>query len=403
MPRSSMRKGLLREIKLLLELLLLDGKENTNDFAELMQLLTVIESCRFLNYRKLTPKSAAFKSLLFQYSDRQFRQLARMSKDTFKTLVTALELHPIYQRSNRPRARNRGHPVWLQAFVALNVLGCEGNGASNFRIGRIFNVGHGTVTKYTQKFIKAINSMEKDYVYWPDANERREISQRFSDRYGLPDCTFIVDGTYMVFEQRPAIDGETYFTRKSNYATNVMIICDDQKRIRSFLIGWPGSVGDSEIWKSSNIYNSPEEHLSLELGEYGIADAGYALHPFLCVPYKQPTASIAENKVFNDLFSVARTQVERCIGSIKCRFRSLRGIRTPIRVKKDIRLVYRHIKACLILHNIMLELKDDDFTEDTREDDILDDEDIIHEESMTGTALRDKVKLNLLTKWHAFM
>lgn len=45
---------------------------------------------------------------------------------------------PIYRQSNHPMARNRQKPFWQQVFLALSVLGCEGNGASNFRIGRLF-------------------------------------------------------------------------------------------------------------------------------------------------------------------------------------------------------------------------------------------------------------------------
>ena len=113
-------------------------------------------------------------------------------------------------------------------------------------------------------------------------------------------------------------------------------------------------------------------------------------------------AFIPLNKIYNDLFSIPRTIVERCIGSLKSRFRSLRGIQTQIREEKDFKLVRDNIKACLILHNIMIEYKDDDFKEDEDPNDILDDEDIIHTDSRTGTELREKVQFNLLTKWHHF-
>ena len=161
-----------------------------------------------------------------------------------------------------------------------------------------------------------------------------------------------------------------------------------------FLINWPGSCGDSDVFKSSKLFKTPEEFLDLLLGEYGIADAGYALEYFLCTPYKQPAASIPVNKIFNDLFSIPRTIVERCIGSLKSRFRSLRGIRTPIREEKDFKIVIDHIIACLTLHNILVHYKDDDFKEDEDPNDILDDQDIIHLETRTGTGLREKVQYN---------
>ena len=307
---------------------------------------------------------------------------------------------PIYRQSNHPMARNRQKPVWQQVFVALNVLGCEGNGASNFRIGRLFgDIGHGTstVTKYKQRFIEALGSIRSEWIYWPDAEERQQISARFGAEYGLPDCVFIVDGTYIVFDQRPHINGETFFTRKANYALNVPIFCDDKQRIRFTKIGWPGSVGDSDVLKNTKIYKHPENYL--DQGQYGIADAGYALDYWLCVPFKKPASLEPLNKVFNDLFSIGRSKVERCIGGAKCRTRSLRDIRTQIRSKKDFCLVFKHIYACFVLHNIMIEYRDDNFREDEDEQEE-DDDGVIHAESATGLELRERVRLNLLQKWY---
>ena len=72
--------------------------------------------------------------------------------------------------------------------------------------------------------------------------ERREISYRFNINHGLKGAVAIVDGTQIILSQRPHIDGETYWTRKGRYSINLQIICDDKKMIRSYVVGWPGSV-----------------------------------------------------------------------------------------------------------------------------------------------------------------
>ena len=51
----------------------------------------------------------------------------------------------------------------------------------------------------------------------------------------------------------------------------------------------------------------------------------------------------------------------------------------------------------------MIDYKDDDFREDEKLTDILDDGDIIHEDSWTGAELRAKIQYNLLNKWHVFL
>jgi hypothetical protein len=59
---------------------------------------------------------------------------------------------------------------------------------------------------------------------------------------GFPGCVGFVDGTYVVLRFCPTKDGETFFNRKSRYAYNIMLVCDNKKRIRYLVSGWPGSV-----------------------------------------------------------------------------------------------------------------------------------------------------------------
>ena len=46
--------------------------------------------------------------------------------------------------------------------------------------------------------------------FWPDAAERRSISRRYASTHGLPGAVGVVDGTPVVFYQRPAVDGEVF-------------------------------------------------------------------------------------------------------------------------------------------------------------------------------------------------
>ena len=88
------------------------------------------------------------------------------------------------------------------------------------------------------------------YVNWPDADERTKISIRMASNHGLPGCVTIVDGIPAVFCQRPAVDGEVFWTRKSHYAYNLQRYCDDQHLIRYYQVGWAGTVYDSNFFRS---------------------------------------------------------------------------------------------------------------------------------------------------------
>lgn len=210
-----------------------------------------------------------------------------MSRNSFKILVELIEHHPIFHNN----ARNPQAPVWQQIFITLKRLGCEGNGVSVGATSRTGGVSVGTVVKYTQRVIMAIYDIGHNLIKWPDANERKEISARFHRNHGLQGAVAIVDGTQIILAQRPHIDGETYWTRKGRYSINLQIVCDDKRMIRSYIVGWPGSVTDSTVFGDCDIYKRPHEYFTANLLEYIIADAGYASESWLCTPYRYPAVA----------------------------------------------------------------------------------------------------------------
>lgn len=172
----------------------------------------------------------------------------------------------------------------------------------------------------------------------------------------------IVDGTPVVLSQRPAVDGEVFWTRKSQYAFNLQLVVDDRKAIIYYQIGWPGSVFDNTVFDKSKLMMNP--HVYFTPGEYLLADSGYAIKPHLITPYKQPHANLPHNRLFNELFSSARCLVEHANGILKNRFASLKGIRTQIKTKADFEVINKHVLICLILHNLMLQFNDEWLEED---------------------------------------
>ncbi len=81
----------------------------------------------------------------------------------------------------------------MQLLIVLNRLGCDGNCASIDRSGLFFGRSVGTVEKFTDRVFEAIFSLEKDYVFWPDADERSDISDRMDIKHGLKHAVGIVD------------------------------------------------------------------------------------------------------------------------------------------------------------------------------------------------------------------
>ena len=218
--------------------------------------------------------------------------------------------------------------------------------------------------------------------------------------HGLPGAVGIVDGTHVNFEQKPAIDGSAYFNRKSRYSINLQLVCDDKKRIRCYLTGWPGSQFDSQVFDHSILCRNTD--LCFSFGEYLLVDAVYALKYYICTPYRKPAALLPENEVFNVLFSTARVKIEDVNGILKARFTSLKGLRIQVKQLDDFVRVNEWIVVCIILYNILLSFKDE-WSEDDIEEEEEEEADEEAENEFNGSTVRgDNLRINVqnhLLRW----
>ena len=120
----------------------------------------------------------------------------------------------------------------------------------------------------------ALLKHEKEYLSWPDAEERREITARFKD-LGIPGgCVGIVDGVLCPFASAPGrIDKSDFFSFKGRYGYNIQAVSDDLKRIRFVQCGLPGNYQDNRAWRHSDIKKHRSQYFSE--GEWVLADSGY--------------------------------------------------------------------------------------------------------------------------------
>jgi hypothetical protein len=358
----------------------------------MMNVYELLESTRYYNERTSVPKDDWLSKILFRYSNNDFKQIARMDKSSFNRIVDLIKNDHVFHGNSK----HKQAPVWLQLLVVMQRLGCDGNGASVGRTVKFNGISDGTVVLYIKRVFKAILHIKNEFIRWSNAIEREEISQRFAENDGLPGCIGIVDGTPIHFAQKPAVDPEVFFTRKSRYSINVQLIYDDTKRIIEFVTGWPGPVHDTRCFEDSAVYKHPELHFPPSSS-------------WLVAPYIQPAASIPENEVFNQLFSTARVTIEHVNGILKYRFSSLRGIRIQIKTENDFADVNKWIIVCLIIHNMLISFNDDwiiDDDSDDNSDDDLDDDIIVHEPFNQNIAperhaLREIVKESLLNWFYA--
>jgi hypothetical protein len=108
-------------------------------------------STRYLNPIIKIPKSVHFRNMIFQLPEKEFKQIARMQKKSFLSLVKLLETDCVCDNNSN----NKQIDTWVQILVAIDRLGCFGNGSSVGRIARCFGISTGAVVLYTKRTIKA--------------------------------------------------------------------------------------------------------------------------------------------------------------------------------------------------------------------------------------------------------
>ncbi|KAF0728814.1 hypothetical protein Ae201684_013384 [Aphanomyces euteiches] len=106
-----------------------------------------------------------------------------------------------------------------------------------------------------------------------------------------------------------------YTLRIKTYSMNTILTFDAHRRIRYLVVGWPGSVHDSTIWKTTDVFKQPHLYFSSE--EYQLGDSGFAMTHQMVVPYRQPYSRDVDNAEFNTYLASARAVSEHGNGILK--------------------------------------------------------------------------------------
>ena len=80
MPDITERQMLLREFDLILKMLAMVGQEDEKDFNEIYELKGALEATRYFNLRHHLRKNRSMNDMLWQISEKDFKQWVRMEK-----------------------------------------------------------------------------------------------------------------------------------------------------------------------------------------------------------------------------------------------------------------------------------------------------------------------------------
>lgn len=123
-------------------------------------------------------------------------------------------------------------------------------------------------------------------------------------------------------------------------------VCDHNLMIRDVFIGYPGSVHDARVYRTSSLSNTLVE----KCGNYYIlGDSAYPCLRNLLTPYKDTGNLNRAQMVYNRKHAKSRYVIEHCFGVLKQKWRQLYHLKI-----KNIEQITHFVRACCVLHNIAI-------------------------------------------------
>ena len=189
--------------------------------------ISAICQARYLQPRSPVAKSGSLH-LAWKYAQNpsdyhHFVNMLRVPPGVFQAILSLIEDHPVfYNQSNQSQ-----ESVEVQLGVTLYQMGRYGNGASLEDIACFAGCSEGAVELYTKWCFIAIESLHNDFVRLPTDQEKEEekcwIDQHLGFKGTWREGWVMYDGTIVVLYAKPGLNGDAYFTRKSNYGLNLQV------------------------------------------------------------------------------------------------------------------------------------------------------------------------------------
>lgn len=297
-------------------------------------------------------------------NSKNFESVFKISRKTFNYICSLVSDDMMARPSSVNDLKGKSLSLNDQVAVALRRLS---SGESLSSIGESFQLNQSTVSQVTWRFVEAMEERGLRHLCWPLTEaEMEEIKSKFVKIRGLPNCCGAIDITHIMMTL-PTMDSadDVWLDREKNCSMILQAVVDPDMRFRDIITGWPGSLSDDLVLRSSGFIKLSEEGKrlngkkmeltqGLELREYIIGDAGFSLLPWLLTPYQGRGLSDFQSE-FNKRHFATRVVAQRALARLKEMWRIIQGVMW----KPDKHRLPRIILVCCILHNIVIDLEDE--------------------------------------------
>jgi len=160
-------------------------------------------------------------------SDNEFLRKYRLDRDTMECITNLIKGDLVFKKGKRGPKQI---PVKHQLMIFLHFMGKEGESNSSQR--DVFNISEGHCELCRERVATALCNLREEYIKWPGVEERKEISCRILNKFQIPNCVGMMDGTLLVIGLTPqCTDKADYSGRKFKFSLTVNVINDDNRRI----------------------------------------------------------------------------------------------------------------------------------------------------------------------------
>jgi hypothetical protein len=161
-------------------------------------------------------------------NDFEFKLKYGMLRVSFWKLHELIKGHEVFRVKG---TKQRQMLSEFQLMVLLAFLWTKGNGMSDKKARSLFCLSTGAAKDSKDRVAKAmVEVLYSKTVFWPDEEERWEISRRFQADFQLPNLVGVADGTLFPLAFRPTrADASDFHGRKHLYSLSTLIVNDDQK------------------------------------------------------------------------------------------------------------------------------------------------------------------------------
>ncbi|KAA1075807.1 hypothetical protein PGT21_050244 [Puccinia graminis f. sp. tritici] len=276
--------------------------------------------------------------LLNDASPELFKQITRMERETFDTLVDQLDTLELLEDG-------RSVSIDEQVLIFLDIV-CH-NGTMR-QTSVKFRRGVYTIKRYFNAVLDALFELYPRYIKMTTRTCRlpKDISEK-PENEPFKDCIGALDGVYLPVTA-PDKTPNPWRNRHGMICQYVLAAVNLNFEFIYVLAGWEGCALDSQVLNSA----TQSKRLDIPDGKYLLSGPRYPLQKGLMTPFRgaryDPQEQTSEDKKFEnkeELFNsrhatLRHNIVEEIFGCMKQKFPVLQTAPEEVELRKQVRLVY---------------------------------------------------------------